>query len=195
MAPFDLDPSHAVSWIWENPGKAALYGAAGAGASVALAPALVSTPALAVLGFGADGIAKASLAAGIQSGIGNVVAPSLFATLQSAGMAGYGAAVVNGAVSAGGGTLALASGVTALMAKSRSDSDTPETPNLNPIEYVWAISQEPVCRPSDSLPETHTSLDQIREMMGRFWDSIPVDTASNFDEMRQKLDSMVRGKL
>jgi hypothetical protein len=39
-----------------------------------------------------------SLAAGIHAGIGNVVAGSAFATVQSAAMAGYGTAVVGGIV-------------------------------------------------------------------------------------------------
>lgn len=53
-----------------------------------------------------------SLAAGAQSGIGSVVAPSLFATLQSAGAGGYGVSAVYGAVQGvaalgtGGGLLA-----------------------------------------------------------------------------------------
>jgi hypothetical protein len=52
----------------------------------------------------------ATVAAGIQSSIGNVVAPSLFSMLQSAAMGGYGVAVVNGAVQVWGAGLALASG-------------------------------------------------------------------------------------
>lgn len=48
-----------------------------------------------------------SIAAGAQSGIGSVVAPSLFATLQSAGAGGYGASAVYGAVS---GAAALGAG-------------------------------------------------------------------------------------
>lgn len=39
-----------------------------------------------------------SIAAGAQAGMGNVAAGSLFATLQSAAMGGYGAATVNGIV-------------------------------------------------------------------------------------------------
>lgn len=58
MSPFNFNPSGAIAWVRENPGKALLYGAAGAGTSVALAPALVASPALAFLGFGADGIVK-----------------------------------------------------------------------------------------------------------------------------------------
>lgn len=51
-----------------------------------------------------------SLAAGMQSGIGNVVAGSLFAILQSAGTGGVGLATVNGVVQAGGAMMTAAGG-------------------------------------------------------------------------------------
>ena len=92
----------------------------GAGVLVCAVPALVAAPALGLAGFGANGIVGGpltpfvwivhrsspgllivllgSLAAGAQSGIGSVVAPSLFATLQSAGAGGYGLSAVYGAV-------------------------------------------------------------------------------------------------
>lgn len=92
----------------------------GAGVLVCAVPALVAAPALGLAGFGANGIIggsltpfvwivhrfsagllivlPGSLAAGAQSGIGSVVAPSLFATLQSAGAGGYGVSAVYGAV-------------------------------------------------------------------------------------------------
>ncbi|EEU46606.1 uncharacterized protein NECHADRAFT_79370 [Fusarium vanettenii 77-13-4] len=79
----------------DNP-KAAV--AVGAGVLVCAVPALVAAPALGLTGFGANGIVGGSLAAGAQSGIGSVVAPSLFATLQSAGAGGYGLSAVYGAV-------------------------------------------------------------------------------------------------
>lgn len=43
---------------------------------------------LMLAGFGAGGIVAGSVAAGIQSGIGNVAAGSVFATVQSLGMTG-----------------------------------------------------------------------------------------------------------
>ncbi|KAL2693807.1 hypothetical protein Neosp_000373 [[Neocosmospora] mangrovei] len=79
----------------DNP-KAAV--AVGAGLVVCAVPALVAAPALGLAGFGANGIVGGSLAAGAQSSIGSVVAPSLFATLQSAGAGGYGLSAVYGAV-------------------------------------------------------------------------------------------------
>lgn len=60
-----------------------------------------------------------SLAATAQSGIGSVVAPSLFATLQSAGAGGYGVPLVYGAVQAAGGTIMGATGGAAAWFKSK----------------------------------------------------------------------------
>ncbi|KAL1891827.1 hypothetical protein Sste5346_007370 [Sporothrix stenoceras] len=73
--------------------------AVGAAGGVAAVPAVVTGPLLSALGFAAGGVVKGSLAAAWHSVIGNAVAPSIFATLQSAGMVGYGAPVVAGAVS------------------------------------------------------------------------------------------------
>ncbi|KAI1471123.1 uncharacterized protein F4812DRAFT_167008 [Daldinia caldariorum] len=117
----------AWSWIQENPGRAAVCAAGGVAVA---APALVAGPALAVAGFGANGIVGGSIAAGVQSGIGNVVAGGLFATLQSAAMAGYGAAAVNGVVQVGG-----ALGVVGAVLKS----DTPDLRKLNPLERIQYV--------------------------------------------------------
>ncbi|RGP59292.1 hypothetical protein FSPOR_11442 [Fusarium sporotrichioides] len=95
--------SHAANstlqYAKENPGAAAAMGAAGI---MVAAPAVVVAPAAAIAGFGANGIAAGSTAAGMQAGIGNVVAQSGFATLQSYGMAGYGVSIVHGVVQAAG---------------------------------------------------------------------------------------------
>ncbi|KAK1478990.1 hypothetical protein CABS01_14674 [Colletotrichum abscissum] len=98
----------AADWVRENPGTTVCYGLSAGSLVVLAAPALVAAPALGLAGFGSQGIVAGSTAAGIQAGIGNVVAPSLFATLQSAGAAGYGAAVVNGAIQGGAGVSATA---------------------------------------------------------------------------------------
>ncbi|KAF2231848.1 hypothetical protein EV356DRAFT_535188 [Viridothelium virens] len=65
-------------------------------------PALFTGPLLGLLGFGAAGPVAGSIAAGIQSIIAPVAGGSLFAILQSAGIGGFGAAIVNGVVAAGG---------------------------------------------------------------------------------------------
>lgn len=69
-----------------------------------------------------------SLAAGIQSSIGNVLAPSLFATCQSAAAGGYGVAAVNAAVQAGGVALAAGAGSAAVIGEKikRKDGKTSE---------------------------------------------------------------------
>ncbi|EAQ87648.1 predicted protein [Chaetomium globosum CBS 148.51] len=81
-------------------------GAVVAGTTIACAPALVTTPFLAVSGFGAGGVGFNTVAAAAHSTIGNVAGGSLFATLQSAGAGGAGAVAVNAAASAGGAAMA-----------------------------------------------------------------------------------------
>ncbi|KAJ4010330.1 hypothetical protein NW766_008199 [Fusarium irregulare] len=61
-----------------NPGAVA---AMVTGAAVVLVPAIVASPVLGFLGFGAAGVAAGSAAAGIQSGTGSIATGSLFATL------------------------------------------------------------------------------------------------------------------
>lgn len=63
--------------------------------------------------YGSNAI-PGSLAAGIHSGIGSVVAGSPFAVLQSAAAGGYGAAIVNGVVQ-GGGVLTSLGGLVGLV--------------------------------------------------------------------------------
>lgn len=53
-----------------------------------LIPAIVGYSAGSLLGFTSAGIGAASVAAVVQSSIGNVAAGSVFATLQSAGATG-----------------------------------------------------------------------------------------------------------
>jgi len=105
--------AHAtVNSMRENPGTAASVVLATTGIAIVAAPAVVSAPALLVSGFGSTGVGAGTIAAGAQGSIGNVVAGSVFATLQSAGAGGTGLAVVNGVVQIGGGIMAaIGSGV------------------------------------------------------------------------------------
>ncbi|KAH8801371.1 hypothetical protein F5884DRAFT_862071 [Xylogone sp. PMI_703] len=91
--------NQTIEWIQEHPGLATWIAVNGA---VIIAPGILWVPALGVVGFGPGGIGAGTWAAGIQSGIGNVAAGSVFATMQSAGAGGAGAAVLNTAVQAGG---------------------------------------------------------------------------------------------
>ncbi|KAL2884165.1 hypothetical protein SGCOL_000103 [Colletotrichum sp. CLE4] len=116
----------AIDWMRENPGTTTCYGLSASSLAVLAAPALVAAPALGLAGFGSQGIVAGSAAAGIQAGIGNVVAPSLFATLQSAGAAGYGAAVVNGVIQAGAGFSATAFAWWGAKKKDRGEIDKEE---------------------------------------------------------------------
>ncbi|KAL7638103.1 UNVERIFIED_CONTAM: hypothetical protein RMT77_011728 [Armadillidium vulgare] len=79
---------------------------AGAAATTVIAPVVLGG-----LGFTAGGVAASSMAAAWQASIGNVVAHSLFAVLQSVGAAGMGAIGV--AITSLGG--AAVGGVTGLV--------------------------------------------------------------------------------
>ncbi|CAF3444206.1 hypothetical protein SNK03_008568 [Fusarium graminearum] len=107
-----------IQYAKENPGAAAAMGTAGI---MIAAPALVIAPAAAIAGFGANGIAAGSVAAGMHAGIGNIVAHSTFATLQSYGMAGYGVPIVHGIVQAAG--VGLGAGAAYSEAKGDSKCD------------------------------------------------------------------------
>ncbi|KAI0168392.1 hypothetical protein BJ166DRAFT_496630 [Pestalotiopsis sp. NC0098] len=85
----------------------------------AVLPALLSAA-----GFTPTGIAAESWAAGVQSTIGNVAAGSWFATLQSAGMGGYGATVLNAASQAGAaGAAAAFAGGSAFCDNGKKDGE------------------------------------------------------------------------
>ncbi|KAI9657395.1 MAG: hypothetical protein M1821_003077 [Bathelium mastoideum] len=106
-------PYQVLDWIRNNPGTAGLYAANGA---IIICPALITGPTLGLLGFSAAGPAGGTAAAWIQSVIGPVAARGIFATLQSAAMGGYGAAVVNGTASAAGGSVMVWNAVRRLQA-------------------------------------------------------------------------------
>lgn len=95
--------TQAANWISRNPRSTAGIATS---AVVMIAPALVTAPFLAVAGFGAAGVQAGSIAAGVQAGVGNVAAGSVFAVLQSAGAGGAGIVAVNGVVQ--GGTVVVA---------------------------------------------------------------------------------------
>lgn len=118
---------------WENPLMAAGIAAAGAGALVVAAPVVVTAPLMGVAGaagFTPAGIAASSVAAGIQAGIGSVGAGGLFATVQSAAMGGYGAAVLTGATQAAGVTMAGAGGLATFMgSKQKCEQSSEEGPS------------------------------------------------------------------
>ncbi|KAF0641108.1 hypothetical protein NXS19_012322 [Fusarium pseudograminearum] len=107
-----------IQYAKENPGAAAAMGTAGI---MIAAPVLIAAPAAAIAGFGANGIAAGSAAAGMHAGIGNIIAHSTFATLQSYGMAGYGVPIVHGIVQAAG--VGLGAGAAYSEAKGDSKCD------------------------------------------------------------------------
>ncbi|RBR17719.1 uncharacterized protein FIESC28_06415 [Fusarium coffeatum] len=93
----------------EKPLAATAFGTAGI---MVAAPAVVVAPALAAAGFGANGIA---------AGIGNVVAHSGFAVLQSYGMAGYGVPLVHGVVQAAGAAIGVGSAISEAKADDKRE--------------------------------------------------------------------------
>ncbi|CAI4214011.1 unnamed protein product [Parascedosporium putredinis] len=111
---------NSTQWVSGNPVRSAF---AAAGATAVIIPGVVVAPVLAVAGFGAQGIIGGSIAAGIQATIGNVAA-GVFAIFQSAGMAGYGAGIVNGGVQiAGVVAAAAAAAVTGFKEPEDGDKD------------------------------------------------------------------------
>jgi hypothetical protein len=106
----------AGHWATNNPKQAAAAGIAVSGLAMVAAPGLVTVPLLNAMGFSSGGVVGGSVAAGVQSVIGNVAAGSAFAIGQSAGAGGAGLAIANmavqvpGAAILGGGLTCLATG-------------------------------------------------------------------------------------
>ncbi|KAL3421795.1 hypothetical protein PVAG01_05951 [Phlyctema vagabunda] len=92
-------PAAVHRWISANPGQSALLVTNGI---LILTPAALTGPLLATMGFGASGPVAGTIAAWLQSSLGNAGAHGVFAYLQSAAMGGYGVATVNGLVQAWG---------------------------------------------------------------------------------------------
>ncbi|RGP78153.1 hypothetical protein FLONG3_3722 [Fusarium longipes] len=110
-----------IEYVKKNPGAAAAMGTA---SIMVVAPAVVAAPAIAAAGFGANGIAAASTAAGVHAGIGNAVAHSAFATLQSYGMAGYGVPIVHGIVQAAGAVVGAGTAYSGVKGGSKDSKKT-----------------------------------------------------------------------
>ncbi|KAI0885022.1 uncharacterized protein GGS22DRAFT_162518 [Annulohypoxylon maeteangense] len=163
----------AAKWAAANPKSAVAYGVGGTALAI---PAIIAGPALAAAGFGANGIIGASLASGAQAAVGNVAAGSLFATLQSAGMAGYGAAIVNGVVQAGGAAVLVATGGTsALMSKA---GKCPRKSDLVLIEKTWDSLRSNLKEDSGDCPGTSedgTGPTAVEDALANSWSSIPLD--------------------
>ncbi|KAI1410985.1 hypothetical protein F5Y13DRAFT_166713 [Hypoxylon sp. FL1857] len=183
----------AAKWAAENPKSATMYGLAG---TAIAAPAIIAGPALAAAGFTANGVAAGSFAAGAQAGIGNVVAGSTFATLQSAAMAGYGAAIVNGVIQAGGVAAAIATGgVAAAQAKF---CKTSESSDITLIEKPWAWLK-------DDIYKSHTceepdigndkSLKPLKEAVEQTWPKIPEEMIKQLvGSVPQQIESFMKAK-
>jgi len=85
-----------------------------AGAVVGGVTTVVALPVVAsVIGFGGAGVVAGSIAAGAQASIGNVVAGSTFAALQSAGVLGFAVSTKLAVGAAGAAATGAISGATA----------------------------------------------------------------------------------
>ncbi|KAL2266879.1 hypothetical protein VTJ83DRAFT_4156 [Remersonia thermophila] len=118
--------AEGVDWAKENPCAAALAAVAVGGLAAVAAPAIITAPLLAIAGFGPGGPVAGGLAAAVQSSIGNVAAGSLFATLQSAAMGGYGAAQVAAAVQGAGACIGALAGIGAARAAQEKEENKEE---------------------------------------------------------------------
>lgn len=125
-----------------NPAVVAAATLGSSGLAMVAAPGIVAAGAVTALhavGFGAGGIVggqsmlthkttnipayhntTGTVAASAQAAIGNVVAPSLFATLTSAGAGGYGVAAISVAAQWAGGTMAGVAGATGAWITARA---------------------------------------------------------------------------
>ncbi|KAF2689555.1 hypothetical protein K458DRAFT_129215 [Lentithecium fluviatile CBS 122367] len=105
-------PADIREWIEKHPEQTM-----GIVAGISAAPlAVAAVPAvLGAAGFTAEVVAAGSIAAGTQSGIGNVAVNSLFATLMSAGQGGAGLAAVQGVVGGVTGIAAVGANILGLM--------------------------------------------------------------------------------
>ncbi|OTB00835.1 hypothetical protein M426DRAFT_323946 [Hypoxylon sp. CI-4A] len=161
-------------WMKKNPRKAAIYSIGTVGGVAVVAPAAIAAPVLGVFGFGANGIVGGSFAAGIQGMIGNVAAGGIFATLQSAGMAGYGAAVVNGVVQAGG-------AFTAYKAFLKSHDD-----NHSPVDILTAlllVSVHEGYSDEEFPPDNGVQLEELSQVTEHSWGQLPVDAVRELSEV------------
>ncbi|KAI1135340.1 hypothetical protein F5Y05DRAFT_416327 [Hypoxylon sp. FL0543] len=176
---------NGAKWAAENPGRAVMYGIAGTAIAV---PAAIAGPLLGTAGFTANGIAAGSLAAGAQAGIGNVAAGSLFATLQSAGMAGYGAAIVNGVVQAGGVAYAVGS---AVAAKFRKNFD------MTLVEKPWAWLRDDVWLRSAGEESLGNGVNFIlfEDAVEQSWARMPEDMINRLlYSVLQQIDAFTKSK-
>ncbi|KAK3400287.1 hypothetical protein B0T20DRAFT_181340 [Sordaria brevicollis] len=113
-------------WIRKHRTTAASVGLGLVGATIVVAPAVVTAPvvgALGLLGFGSGGIVGGSMAAGMQAMIGNVAAGSWFASLTSTAMGGYGLAGLTTAVQSFGAYTSVTGLITGLMNRNEDEDN------------------------------------------------------------------------
>ncbi|KAF2796877.1 hypothetical protein K505DRAFT_155120 [Melanomma pulvis-pyrius CBS 109.77] len=113
-----------VQYVVKHPIKAVCHVAS---ATMMLGSSVIAPLLLGLAGFTSAGVAAGSLAAAVQSSMGTVVAGGAFATLQSAAMGGYGAAIVAGAMSGAAVAAEVVPIVVSVVEQIDCDSDPEET--------------------------------------------------------------------
>ncbi|ORX98939.1 hypothetical protein BCR34DRAFT_606759 [Clohesyomyces aquaticus] len=96
--PYAELPFIVKEWIVAHPYQTAFQVVNGV---VFFTPAVATVPIFGALGFWATGPAPGMAASGWMSWLGTVAPGSLYATMQSAAMGGYGASIVAGTTQAG----------------------------------------------------------------------------------------------
>jgi hypothetical protein len=130
-------------WVEKHPGETA-----GMIACVVAAPLGIAAAhgVLHMVGFTATGVAAGTIAAAAQSGIGNVVAGSTFAVLQSAAAGGAGAILVNG-VAAGTVTAVAIAATAPVLIKAMQEGKEEVTVD----DVTYKIEDKGMAEPSPSV--------------------------------------------
>lgn len=121
------------------------------GATVALCPDLVITPVLRPLGFTPDGIVAGSLAAAVQSRLGDTAAGGAFAFCQSAAAGGYGATLLSSTASAA--VAAVAKAVVAMHEFGSRDDDEYARSECGSEEMASERAESPMRSPPQTTRE------------------------------------------
>lgn len=107
-------------------------------------------------------------------------------------MGGYGAAVVNGVVSAGGVVVAAASGAAAgAAAKKARTRSLSLSSDLNPIEYVWSRLRSDAFSETGDLSTIQDTSTQAVKAMACQWNLVPVDATIDQDTVHAMQQEMV----
>jgi hypothetical protein len=153
------DGDQILAYIRENQEIGIIVLGAVTGAIVLMA---LTTPILAAIGFTATGPAAGSIAAAWEASLGNVAASSLFATLQSAQMGGYGSVIVQGAA------LGIGSGLGAAISGAIVATQSHIEETINPL----LVDMQPhLSAAADLLATTKPHVDAAVDAAGKAFEA------------------------